>query len=436
VVVQGAEDSQRAARLAGTPGLLTEMTSAPVPSWSIPGGSRHLLAANTDVVLAGFLEDGEQRLVVDDAATGERRWQAPLAQVPIGQSLTCHLLSRGDRALTTHVVCGLAAPRPPTADYPGFGPASEQRLAVLDAGTGRVLSDRSLGLGFVAMTVDAGDVLLADVAQDGRVRLVREDPVTGDVRWTFTSDEPLPGAGDGVGPPVPGVRVEHGIVVLEGLVSWALSADGDVLARWQPAGPAGPGAGGPMEVTALADGRFAVGDPGFVRGGGARYGAVVTAADRVLFAIDGPVLPLVVDDGSAADVLLTVPPGSGRIVAVDALTGDRLWVAEQYSGGDALVLDGRLVTSSLSRVTARDARTGRELWTALPDRVVPDQQLLTDGRVVVVPTQEGTSTSVTAVDPADGWVRWTAPGPTGVREYLAVAGRLFALQDERLVRMW
>jgi outer membrane protein assembly factor BamB len=320
--------------------------------------------------------------------------------------------------------------------YPGHGPGSEQRLVVVDARTGEVLRDRRLGLGFVAMTADAGDVVLADVAQDGRVRAVRQDPVTGEVRWTFASDDPLPGAGDGVGPQVPEVRLEHDVVVLEGPVSWALSADGDVLAQWRSRGPAGPATGGPpLEVTVLPDGRFAVGDPAFARGDGARYGAVATAAGSDRFPIDGPVLPLVVDDGSAADVLLTVPPGTGLVVAVDRRTGDRLWEVARSGGGDAMVLDGRLLVTSRNRVVAVDARTGRELWAALHDGVVPDQQLLTDGRVVVVPTQDGGSASITALTPADGRVRWTAPGPPGVREYLVVDGGLFALTDERLIRM-
>jgi outer membrane protein assembly factor BamB len=434
-VVQGARDRERAARLAATPGLLAVTTSAPQPSWSIPGGSGHLLAARADLLVAGFLEDGEQRLVANDAATGERRWQTSLAQVPIGQSLACHLLGPGDRGTSTHVVCTLAAPRPADVGYPGHGPGSEQRLVVLDAATGQVLRDRSLGLGFVAMTVDAGDVVLADMAQDGRVRAVRQDPVTGEVRWTFVSDDPLPGVGDGVGPPAPEVRVEHDVVVLEGPVSWALSADGDVLVRWRSGGPAAPGTGGPLEVTTLPDGRFAVGDPGFAREDGARYGAVATAAGSDRFPIDGPVLPLVVDDGSAADVLLTVPPGTGLVVALDRRTGDRLWEVARSGGGDAMVLDGRLLVTSRNRVVAVDARTGRELWTALHDRVVPDQQLLTDGRVVMVPTQDGGSASITALVPADGRVRWTAPGPPAVREYLVVDGGLFALTDERLVRM-
>ncbi len=436
VVVQGARDRERAARLAATPGLLAVTTSAPQPSWSIPGGSRHLLAAGADLVLAGFLEDGEQRLVATDAATGERRWQTSLAQVPIGQSLACHLLGPGGRETSTHVACTLAAPRPAELGYPGHGPGSEQRLVVVDARTGEVLRDRSLGLGFVAMTADAGDVVIADVARDGRVRAVRQDPVTGEVRWIFASDDPLPGAGDGVGPQVPEVRLEHDVVVLEGPVSWALSADGDVLAQWRSRGPAGPATGGPpLEVTVLPDGRFAVGDPGFARGDGARYGAVADAAGSDRFPIDGPVLPLVVDDGSAADVLLTVPPGTGLVVAVDRRTGDRLWEVARSGAGDAIVLDGRLVVTSRNRVVAVDARTGRELWAALHDGVVPDQQLLTDGRVVVVPTQDGGSASITALAPADGRVRWTAPGPPGVREYLAVDGGLFALTDERLIRM-
>jgi outer membrane protein assembly factor BamB len=432
LVAQVSGDRARAARLAAVPGLLPSLRAAPAPLWDVPGGTRHLVAADDDLLLSGFLEEGEQRLVAHDADSGERRWQTSLSRVPIGRSLGCELLGRGGAAVPTHVVCRLAAPRPAGVDYPGHGPGSEQRLVVLDAGTGRVLHDRSLGLGFVATAVHDGDVLVADVGPDGRVRLVRQDPVTGNVRWTFTSDDPLPGTGDGVGPQAPEVGVQHGVVVLAGPVSWALRPDGAVLGEWRSAGPAGAGTGGTLDVTVLADGGVAVADPGSPGRDGAPAGVVVTAeGDR--FAIDGPVLRPVVDDGSAAGVLLTVPPGGGRVVAVDSSTGARLWEAAGFWGGEAMVIDRRLVTSSGNRLTARDTRTGRELWTASPGRLLSDQPLLTDGDVLAVPTLSGPTGAITGVALADGRVRWTAPGPDDVRTYLGAGGRLLALQEERTV---
>jgi outer membrane protein assembly factor BamB len=144
------------------------------------------------------------------------------------------------------------------------------------------------------------------------------------------------------------------------------------------------------------------------------------------------VLDPVVDDGSASDLLLTVPPGRGRVVAVDRTTGRWRWQAD--SRGEVVVLDGRLHTRSGGVVTAVDVATGRPVWRAEVPVRRTGRDLLTDGWVLLVPTTStGGEPRLTALGLDDGRVRWSVPAPAGVEDYVVVDGRLVALTDREAV---
>ncbi len=213
----------------------------------------------------------------------------------------------------------------------------------------------------------------------------------------------------------------------------AISGDGRILAEWRAAdiGRTGPRAPA-VDLTVLADGRYVVGAPGGRPDG--TYGTVSASGAMDGFPIDGPVLELAVDDGSASDVLVTGLAGSGEIAALDARTGARLWVAEAIPWTAPLLQDRRLITTFGGRLIALDLSTGRLLWTG-PKGPQPEVHLLTDGRVVLVADLGVAETTFTAVDVTDGRVRWTATGPGGVEGVFAIGRRLVALQQEQMIRL-
>lgn len=95
----------------------------------------------------------------------------------------------------------------------------------------------------------------------------------------------------------------------------------------------------------------------------------------------------VVDDGSVADVLLTVRSDRGGIVAISAVTGTRRWDSGAMPRGDALVLDGRIIVMAGRQLAAVDARGGHELWSApLPEGV--NYLVAVEGRLLAVTNRD------------------------------------------------
>jgi len=119
------------------------------------------------------------------------------------------------------------------------------------------------------------------------------------------------------------------------------------------------------------------------------------------FSVFGPptAVPPVASDGT----VYAAVPGVGRVVALDASSGRVRW---RRSPGDDLrrlaVRDGRVFAVNWPyRTTAYDADTGERLWKV----DLPEQMVLAPtaaGDAVLVPDRRG----VTALDPADGSVRW------------------------------
>jgi len=83
-----------------------------------------------------------------------------------------------------------------------------------------------------------------------------------------------------------------------------------------------------------------------------------------------------------------------------------------------------------------DAHSGRTLWTVDVPLGNHAQQVLTDGRAVLVPALDPTLGQVmTAFDPSDGRERWSARLPAGVDFFDVVDGRLLAMTDQDLVAL-
>lgn len=132
-------------------------------------------------------------------------------------------------------------------------------------------------------------------------------------------------------------------------------------------------------------------------------------------------------------------PGSDRVVAVDAVTGDRLWVYENAllenapsftagrMRGGLVVFDGKVFgTLGDGRAFALDAATGDELWITQVGNVNLSEgfsagPIFADGKIIMGPAgadMGGLNGRVVALDSESGEILWTfntvpAPGEAG-----------------------
>lgn len=435
-VSAGLRVRDRTARLAALPGVLAPLDPSLRELWRVPmRGWGQVGTGGGDVLLFGRDDQGQDAVEMLDGTTGERRWVTSLPELTTTGDVWCVPLDDAGRGDAAHIVCKLVASSMIDAQDGYYRPEGAARLVVLDASTGRRVAERTMDSPDVFAEPLGRDLIVAEVLADGHAKVTRQAAVTGEVRWTFRSAQPLREPSGGPVWLYP--SVQHGVIVANGPVTWAFAADGTVLGEWHLEGGDWAVRGGwGLDVTVLPDGRFAVGESGGVGLSDDQYGTVSTTDARDGFPIPGPVLQPVVDDGSAPNILFTVPTGSGGLVALDPATGERLWEFHSIPWGDALVLDGRLFAVVGRSLRAFDARSGHPLWTADVPMGNHSQQVLTDGRVILVPVFDPElGTAVTAFDPADGRKRWTAQLPTGV-SYLAVAdGRLLAMTDRDLIAL-
>lgn len=418
---------QRAARLADQPGVLAPLDASLHEQWRAPGHAwGELLGVGDRLLVFGRDRAGMVGVTALDAATGAQVWRTPFADVTARGTLMC-VPPDTDEA---HLVCLVQNGTLLDGDA---GLATPTRLVVLAADTGRPVADRPLRSNNAAAVSIGPDVVVTEVLPDGRAAVTRLDPVTGGTTWEFRSEAALrtPSSGPAWLYPL----VENDVIVANGPVTWAFSPEGALLGEWHLRGGDWAVRGGwGLGVSVLPNGWFAVGEAGGVGLSDEDYGTVSETDARDGFPIPGPVLDPVVDDGSAPNVLLTAPAGRGGIVAIGAKTGGRLWVAGAATWGNALVLDGRVIEFAGRELRAFDAQTGLPLWSLGVPMGNHAKQVLTDGRLVLIPRYDTALGAVlTAVDPADGRVRWTAPLPPRSGRLVVVDGRLLVTTERDLV---
>ncbi|MER5932623.1 serine/threonine-protein kinase [Streptomyces sp. NPDC002054] len=123
----------------------------------------------------------------------------------------------------------------------------------------------------------------------------------------------------------------------------------------------------------------------------------------------------------AGGLVLAVADGSGLLQALDPATGGQRWRKELPAGAKVVPAGAQVLIAAVDgSVTALDAATGTARWTK---RVAGVGSLWWPGPpesgrttvYVATPGPDGTSTRISAVDPADGRVLWQlgAPGSAG-----------------------
>ncbi|WP_406507369.1 protein kinase domain-containing protein [Streptomyces sp. NBC_00212] len=180
-------------------------------------------------------------------------------------------------------------------------------------------------------------------------------------------------------------------------------------------------------------------------GGGALYCAAPGVTVARLDALSGKVLWSTAGGGgqllsedlapvAAGGRVLVRAPGGGSLRAYDAGTGKPVWSADvsAYSGVHPAGATVLLATAD-GHVTALNSVTGKESWRKAVGGPRSQWVVPADGKgaaFVATPSADGRSTSVTALDPATGSVRWQARADGRLRPVAADGKAVFLLATD------
>ncbi|MEU9148510.1 serine/threonine-protein kinase [Streptomyces sp. NPDC048349] len=136
-------------------------------------------------------------------------------------------------------------------------------------------------------------------------------------------------------------------------------------------------------------------------------------------------------------LVLAVAPGSGLLQALDPATGVPRWKKEIAPNATVLPAGSKVLAAAADgTVTALDAATGTVSWSKRLGRV-GSVWLTGPGRpdggldlYVSTRADDGTSSQVSAVDPADGTLRWHLRAPGLLKPVGAAQGGLYLLAGD------
>lgn len=406
-------DETRLAALAGLPGYLDPIGEPLTVAWRVDAGrpvgrttSALLVADDTDGAAPG------PGLAAVDLGTGVVAWRRAVA----GELCVPPSLDGGrELPLVSVVVC---LPHASTS-APGVG-----RVTVLDAATGQEVRSQAVGASVVADVVD-GLVLMTSSTADGAVTVRAWDPGSGLDAWEFTA-APLVPASVRV---VPGWshEVDDGVLTF---VSGSLRLAFDTATgRRQSAARVGSDRV-TLDLPGGREARWAhdqLGRPKDVvivdRDGGSRF--------------EAPGVPWLapVRDGSATEVVVIRRTADQHLLGLDAGTGRVLWDLANVPWLEASVqVGGVVVAVSPSAAVALDVGTGLRLWEHDAARGSGTWDVLTDGHVALVPTDDGLGGVVlTARRLTTGEAAWVVPLPGEVAAIEQVDGRTVLVRTESVL---
>ena len=413
-------DETRLAALAGLPGYLDLITAPLEVAWRADAGRP--VARTGTVLLVADAGDGGRgggaALTALDLTTGVELWRRAVdgeVCVPLTDEGAAGI------AVVSRVVC---LPRA-GVDAPAAG-----RVVVLDAATGAQTRTQTVDPSTTA-ELAGGHVLLTSSVAKGAVGVRAWDPVSGLDAWAFTAAPRTQVAVRDVRT-APGWShdVRDGIVTVVG-ADVRLTFDAATGRRRDV-----PSAAPDREMLDLPGGREA-------RWGRDRFGRPtnVVVVDRDAGSrIEVPGLPWLapVRDGSATDVVVIRRTVDQHLLGVDAGSGRVRWDLANVPWLDASVqVDGVVVAVSPSAAVALDVATGLRLWDHPAARGSGGWDLLTDGRVVLVPTEDGDRGVVlSARRLTTGEAAWDVPLPGEVVAVDEVDGRtVLVLTDAGLVAL-
>ncbi len=326
-----------------------------------------------------------------DTTTGAVRWSSPNTGwcSPLSFDLTA--------GLTGSLLPNLDGMRlicMPVADVAETGLDAANHAVLLDPADGTTSAGPSLDGSMVGLFPVGKDVVAATATADGRAHAMRWSPDSGRTIWTYTSPDtifaPASGYGSGLGLSTLEIYGNRNLTI--DLATGREVTPGDELPLIEPRAPS--------EVT-LADGSTARGTAG--------WGGKVdrTAADGTpLASLPGWPVPIGVDDGSGADVVLVATPDQ-LMTAVDLATGSTLW----STSGSAVVavMDKLVLIVGPTTISARDVRTGKVAWSNPIPADLTTGTAVTDGHSVAYLTTENGKFGLRTLDLRTGVERSTTP---------------------------
>ncbi len=296
-------------------------------------------------------------------------------------------------------------------------------IVFLDVATGVQVSSVTLDGELLYSEGVDGNTVLSFVRSDAGVTVLRLDPHTGEVLWTYRS-------GSGVLPQ--GVfgswnyGTVDGVLRINGEFDLSIALDDGTVVASSP----GDTADSTVPVARLADG-------GTVEWVYERTGPAATVRGlepdgTARFEVSGSPWWFGRADGSAADLVLVqqqqqqgsvaADAQGSQVVALDAATGETLWSVPDLNGTPIALIDGVALTSGAT-AGAIDIRSGRQLWELPVDQSVYVDPL-TDGELVLVPVREARTLQLAAVSVRTGTEAWRMPLPVGTSEVSSTLGGL------------
>lgn len=385
------------AALAGLPGFLDPLDGPLDEVWRSDAG-RPVARTATRLILSG----ASRSLTAVDVATGTMVWQ----RAEPGEA--CTVVTEGAVPALPDAVAVVCWPRGGAAEEE----TATATLTVVDPPTGAEVRALELA-GDTDLEVVGALVVATSVGADGAVTVRGWDPVQGTDAWsvTATSDGVLAHASDGWRSEVSGQAVTF------------TSADArltfDPVTGLRRAGPVRPSL---VETLDLPGGRE-------VRWGRDRFGRprdVVVVDRHAGTRVAAPGLPWVpgVSDGVVHDVVVVRRTLDQHLVGLDAGTGQVRWDLANVAWLEPAVQVGPTVLAlSPASATALDVGTGLRLWTQDVARGAAAWRALTDGRVVLLPTDDDDGVALVARGLQTGEETWRVPLPGPVVAVDEVDGR-------------
>lgn len=386
------------AALANLPGYLDPIDEPLAVAWRAPGAEPAAWAGT--VLLVGEPGGGVGAL---DLVTGRELWRrGPAAD-------ECHVLPERtgpQLPVATAVVC---LPDART----GAAEVAPPRVVVLDPEAGREVDSLTLRNG-TSVELVAGVVVLHGTAPDGAVAVQAWDPVSGSWPWSFTVA--ADGSADVRTDPGWSHRLGAGTIVLE---SHGAQLSFDV-------------ATGRSRTTARARPSVEQADlPGHreVRWRRDRFGRprdVVVVDHDAGTRIAAPGLPWTppVNEGVAGDVVVVRRTTDQHLLGLAARTGQVRWDLSNVAWlHPAVQVGGTVVAVSPASASALDVGTGLRLWNHPVARGAAAWRVLTDGRVVLLPSDDDAGVWLVARSLQTGEEDWRVPLPGAVLSVDEVDGR-------------
>ncbi|MGV8977922.1 MAG: PQQ-binding-like beta-propeller repeat protein [Cellulomonas sp.] len=427
-------------RIQVLPGVARTTDASVTEKWrrDVPGSIELALSATVvdgRWVGAAVAADGTQTIQATDPDTGVTAWSTVLAgpePAEAGTQLpkpTCELdrptgAVSGFPTLVCLVLAGYQTPGGVTA--PARPEPSSARIVVVDRSTGAITAERAAAPSSV-LAVDGDVAYIAEVTPDGFGLVTATDPRTGQARWTFTTPQPLQST-TGRQPLARLSALDgHVLVGSEQGPAWLLSSTGSVESKVTDVAGAtliAPRVG----VVALQTWsgsssprlRVLTSNPDSTTGSGVGPNDGPT--------IEGDVVTPTVDDGSAPGLIFT---GGSHLTAWDAATGEERWSASGSSAvGNIVLLGGRLYQPTPIGLRALDATSGAFRWQKrilIPAGASHLPTVVSDGRAVFM-LEAAAIRRLVAFDPMDGSRMWASVVPEDTTDLAVVGDRIVAVQ--------